>query len=178
MKLYQMLNSGYFRMPVIIVGALLLGACGGGGGSDGVGAVSTGTVTASAASTSSENIVATVPKATVPEATVPVATVPVPTTNPGSSSSVTKTGSIGLGWTAPTARADGTPLSLADISGYRVYYGASAGNYPNSADVPDGTATSTRVTGIPVGSYYLVMTTYDVNGVESGYSSAIRKTAL
>ena len=170
------MNSGYFRMPVIIVGALLLGACGGGGGSDGVGAVSTGTVTASAASTSSENIVATVPKATVPEATVPV--VPVPTTNPGSSSSVTKTGSIGLGWTAPVARADGTPLSLADISGYRVYYGASAGNYPNSADVPDGTATSTRVTGIPVGSYYLVMTTYDVNGVESGYSSAIRKTAL
>ena len=73
---------------------------------------------------------------------------------------------------------DLTPLSLSDINGYRIYYGASAGNYPNSADVTDGTATSVTVTGVPVGTYYLVMTTYDVAGRESRYSSAVRKTAL
>ena len=33
------------------------------------------------------------------------------------------TGSLALSWSAPVARADGTPLSLADIDGYRIHYG-------------------------------------------------------
>ena len=143
------LHQNFFSIPVIIVVAVLLSACGGG---------SSGTSTGAAIV--SDNAVETVPE---------------PVSEPVSG---TVTGAIDLTWTAPSTRADGTPLSLAEISGYRIYYGESEGDYPNSADVADGTATSATVTDIPVGNYYLVMTTYDVDGRESGYSSAIQKTAL
>ena len=79
-------------------------------------------------------------------------------------------------WTAPVSRTDGTPLSLGDIDGYRIYYGPTAGNYPNSVDVADGAAQSVIVTDLPVGTYYVVMTSYDVNGLESTYSSMVTKT--
>ena len=89
---------------------------------------------------------------------------------------VQATGSITLRWKAPVARADGTPLSLADIDGYRIHYGKSAGNYTNHVNVADGTAQSVTLTDITLGStYYLVMSTYDVDGRESGYSTAVSK---
>jgi len=66
-----------------------------------------------------------------------------------------------------------TPLSLADIDGYRVYYGTSAGNYTNSIDVTDGTAVQVTLTNLPLGTYYIVVTTYDVGGRESAYSPVV-----
>jgi hypothetical protein len=86
-----------------------------------------------------------------------------------------QTGSFTLNWTAPVARSDGTPLSLADIDGFRVYYSASPGSYPNSVAVTDGSATSITVRDIPVGAYYMVMTTNDSGGRESAYSGEISK---
>jgi hypothetical protein len=86
-------------------------------------------------------------------------------------------GGFSLNWTAPTTRADGTPLSLADIDGYRIYYGDSPRNYSDTIDVSDGSSQSVSVTGIPAGTYYLVMTTYDNAGRESRYSSEISKRA-
>jgi hypothetical protein len=85
------------------------------------------------------------------------------------------TGSLALSWKAPVARADGTPLSLADIDGYRIHYGKSSGNYTGHFTLADGTAQTLTLTGLPVGTYYLVMTTYDVDGRESGYSSQVSK---
>ena len=90
---------------------------------------------------------------------------------------VPQTGSFTLNWTAPATRADGTPLSLADIAGFRLYYGDSAGSYPHSVNIADGTAQSATVTDVPVGTHSVVMTTYDVEGRESGYSAEISKTA-
>ena len=89
-----------------------------------------------------------------------------------------QTGSLTLQWTAPVTRTDGTPLSLANIDGYRIFYGDSAGNYPNRLEVQDGTATSATITDLLVGSYYIVMTTYDVSGRESAYSLMVAKTSL
>jgi len=86
-------------------------------------------------------------------------------------------GGFTLNWSAPTTRADGSPLSLSDIDGFRIYYGNSSGNYSNMIDVSDGTAQSANVTDIPVGTYYLVMTTYDNTGLESHYSAEINKAA-
>jgi hypothetical protein len=86
-----------------------------------------------------------------------------------------QTGTVTLSWTAPTKRADGTPLSLADIHGYRIHYGTSAGDYTGHVDLADGTAQQVTLTDLPLGTYYLVMTTYDVVGLESGYSSAATK---
>jgi hypothetical protein len=89
-----------------------------------------------------------------------------------------QTGSLTLQWSAPVTRSDGTPLSLSEIDGYRIYYGISAGNYPDWIDVADGTAQTVTITDMPTGTYYIVMTTYDVNGNESAYSSMVTKNAM
>lgn len=86
-------------------------------------------------------------------------------------------GSFSLSWTAPSTRADGTPLSLADIGGYRVYYGASVGNYPNSVDITNGSVTSVVINNVPGGTYQVVMSTLDSNSVEGAQSAPITKVA-
>ena len=85
------------------------------------------------------------------------------------------TGSFSLGWTAPASRSDGAPLSLADISAYRIYHGTSPGTYPDVIKVNDGTTTSVTVTGVPQGTIYVAMTTTDTGGRESVYSQEIVK---
>lgn len=87
-----------------------------------------------------------------------------------------QTGSLNLNWVAPSTRADGSPLSLADIAGYRVYYGTSPGTYPNMYAVTNGAATSVTINGLPVGTYYVVMSTYDAAGLESAKSAPVTKT--
>jgi hypothetical protein len=100
------------------------------------------------------------------------------TTDPGTTDPGTDTlGSFSLRWTAPVTRADGTPLSLADIDGYRIHYGTSAGNYPDTLDIKDGSAQSAIVNDLPAGTYRVVMTTYDTSGQESAYSAEIEKIA-
>lgn len=88
----------------------------------------------------------------------------------------TQTSSLSLSWVAPVARTDGTPISLADIEGYKVYYGTSAGSYTGVADITDGSQTSVTITGITSGTYHVAMTTYDTNGLESPYSAEVIKT--
>jgi hypothetical protein len=58
-----------------------------------------------------------------------------------------------------------------------VYYGTSQGDYPNSVDITDGSATATTVDNVPVGDYYVVMTTVDTSGMESAQSGAVSKQA-
>ena len=89
---------------------------------------------------------------------------------------VGKTGTLKLSWSAPATRTDGEPLSLSEINGYRLYYGKQKGEYVQGANIKDGSAQSATVTGVPVGTYYVVMTTYDANGTESDYSASVKKT--
>ena len=93
-----------------------------------------------------------------------------------SASSVVTASSATLTWVAPVARADGSPISLADIGGYRVYYGATEGSYPNRIDVTDGTAVGTVLRDLPPGTNYFVVTAYDAAGRESEYSDVVIKT--
>jgi hypothetical protein len=90
-------------------------------------------------------------------------------------STAPQTGSASLSWAAPTARSDGTPLSMSEIAGYTLYYGSSAGNYSTSVDINDPFTTSITVTDLPVGTYYFVMTARDTDGQESGYSSVAQR---
>ena len=83
---------------------------------------------------------------------------------------------VTLAWDAPVMRADESPLMPGEIAGYRVYYGTEEGNYPNRIDVNDGTATQVNLTDLLPGTYYLVVTTYDVDGRESEYSPVLVKT--
>jgi len=92
------------------------------------------------------------------------------------SGSAPAVGSATVSWTPPTLRADNTTLTMAEISGYRVYYGTTTGSYPNSVDIPDRTVQQLTVNNIPTGTYFFVMTTVDMEGRESAFSSpAVQK---
>ena len=83
---------------------------------------------------------------------------------------------VTIAWTAPVARADESPLSLSEIGGYRIYYGTREGDYPNRIDVNDGSAVEVSLNDLPLGSYYFVVTTYDVAGRESEFSPVLIMT--
>ncbi len=95
----------------------------------------------------------------------------------GGSVPATSSGSFSVSWSAPQTRADGSPISLSEIDGYRIYYGSAPGNYQESVDVTNGSATSVNVIDVPAGDYYVVITTYDSAGRESAQSGAILKQA-
>ena len=96
----------------------------------------------------------------------------------GGSDNPAVTISATITWTAPVAKADGSPFSLADIGGYRVYYGTSAGNYTNYINVDDGTAEQVILRKLPSGKHYFIVTVYDVSGTESKFSPVVTKTII
>ena len=82
---------------------------------------------------------------------------------------------IRLAWDPPTTNADGTPLT--DLAGYKIYYGTSSGNYGTSFDV--GNVTTYTLTDLTKGqAYFIVATTYDTSGNESGYSNEVNGVAV
>jgi Putative Ig domain len=83
-------------------------------------------------------------------------------------------GSATLTWTPPTQNTDGTPLT--DLSGYRIYWGTSSGNYPNSVTINNPGLTSYVVENLAPGTYEFVSTALNASGVESGYSNTASKT--
>lgn len=86
-------------------------------------------------------------------------------------------GSATLCWNAPARNTDGTPL--ADLAGYRLYWGRSAGGpYPNSVDISDPSTTRYVVDGLADGDWYFVTTAVNEDGVESDYSTELEKTIV
>ena len=150
-------GNSLIRGLLVISLATLLGACGGGsGGVAGTTATSSASNTTGTTSTTDSSS----------------------SSNTSSPSGTTATGAISLSWTAPVARADGTPLSLSEIAGYRVHYGTSSGKYTSHVNITNGSLQSATVNGIPVGTYYVAMSTYDASGLESSYSPPVLKKAL
>lgn len=89
-------------------------------------------------------------------------------------STTSGTGSATLSWVTPTQNTDGS--SLTDLSGYRIYYGNSAGNLTSSVSV-SASATSYTVSGLTNGTiYYFAMTSLNASGLESERSTAVSKT--
>jgi len=80
---------------------------------------------------------------------------------------------VALSWTAPVEREDGTPISMSEIAGYRVYYGTSEGNYPNKLDIADSYNMQATLSNLVSGTYYIVVTVYDMDGRESAYSQVV-----
>lgn len=73
-------------------------------------------------------------------------------------------GTISIAW---------DPVSSTDLAGYRVYWGPSSGNYPNSLDV--GMATSATINGLAdCTTWYVAVKAYDGAGNVSGsYSNEV-----
>ena len=80
-------------------------------------------------------------------------------------------GTVTLAWDAVT---------VPNLDGYRVYYGAISGIYEQAArqGIDAGIITTARVTGLRSGTaYYFVVTAFDSTGVESGFSNEVCRTA-
>ncbi len=86
----------------------------------------------------------------------------------------TATGTANVSWTPPTTNADGTALT--DLAGFRIHYGSTEGNYPNTITIANPTITSYTVNNLPSGTHYFVVTAYDDAGNESVYSNVASKT--
>jgi hypothetical protein len=161
-----LIRAGIVRSLLTVVVVMQLVACGGGGGGGGNAASGSGSGTLSSSSTT-----------TATSNRTPTSGATTSSSTTSSQSSTNATASLSLGWVAPVARADGTPLSLADIDGYHIYYGNKAGSYPNRVKVTDATLQQVTLKNLASGTYYIVMTTYDVDGRESGYSMMVKKVA-
>jgi hypothetical protein len=94
----------------------------------------------------------------------------------GSGAAPSKTGSTTLSWAAPSARTDGTPLSLSAIAGYRVYHATGANQLSLLANIKDSTTTAYTASSLPAGTHKFAVTTYDVAGLESPKSRIISKS--
>jgi hypothetical protein len=93
------------------------------------------------------------------------------TSLPGFSITVTQgaLGSMSLSWTPPQTNTDGT--TLVDLAGYNVYYGESAGNYPNRVRIDNPSISTYVVENLIPKTYYVVATSFNSAGVESAYSN-------
>jgi len=83
------------------------------------------------------------------------------------------TTNITLSWVAPVVREDNSALSLSAIAGYNIYYGTTQGQYTNSTNINDGSATSYSFNNFFPATYFFVITTIDTDGRESQYSGEI-----
>lgn len=84
--------------------------------------------------------------------------------------------SLSVSWTAPSTYEDGSSLAISAIGGYRIYRGTSSSNLQLVADINNNSSANYTLTGLVSGTYYIAVTTYDVNGVESAYSTVVSKT--
>jgi hypothetical protein len=138
-----------------LVTALLsatLAACGGGGGDGGSTAAAAPAAPAGAASSGSGN---------------------------GSSSGglvgvAAAKGATTLSWQPPTRNDDGTPAKL---TGYRIYWGVTEGNYPNSVTLNNPGLTRYVVEQLPPATYYFIATALSADG-ESEPSNVIAMKVL
>jgi hypothetical protein len=84
------------------------------------------------------------------------------------------TGSATLSWTPPTTNSDGSPLT--NLAGYKVYWGTSEGNYPNSVTLNSPGLSSYVLENLVAGTYFFVVTALNASGSESPRSNAASKT--
>jgi hypothetical protein len=88
----------------------------------------------------------------------------------------TATGSAMLSWTPPTQNTDGSPLT--NLSGYRVYWGTSQGNYTNSTTINNPGLSSYVVDQLTPATWYFALTAVNSAGSESAYSNVASKQVL
>jgi len=86
----------------------------------------------------------------------------------------TSSGAATLSWTPPTQNTDGS--SLANLSGYFIYYGSSASALSNKIQITNPGLTGYTVTGLGTGTTYFAISAYAASGAESALSNIGSKT--
>lgn len=82
-------------------------------------------------------------------------------------------------WVAPTERTDNSPLPQSEIGGFRLYYTDNMldpTNYTSTVDIIDPMARSVVIPDSS-GGRAIVMTTYDTDGREGPFSTALVRRA-
>jgi hypothetical protein len=85
-------------------------------------------------------------------------------------------GSATLSWTPPTQNTDGS--AIANLAGYRIYYGTSSGAMTKSINVTNPGLTAYTVADLGAGTHYFGITAYTTGGAESGMSNIGSKTIM
>jgi len=88
------------------------------------------------------------------------------------------TGTAFLSWTPPTQNTDGTPLSLSDLTGYRVYHGTNPGSLSAYHDVEGANITTYEATRLATGTHYFAVTAVTTGRLESEMSAVNSKTIM
>lgn len=78
-------------------------------------------------------------------------------------------GGATLSWIAPTQNTDGS--TLGNLSGYRIYYGASADELTHTVQVASAGITTYIVENLAPGTYYFMVRAYSSSGSESDNSN-------
>ena len=78
-------------------------------------------------------------------------------------------------WIAPAQREDNSPIAMAEIAGYRIYYGTMPGDYQDQIEINDAYDNDAAAEdfGVSPGTYYAVITTVDTDGRESAFSEEV-----
>jgi hypothetical protein len=82
-------------------------------------------------------------------------------------------GSATLSWTAPTQNTDGT--ALANLAGYRIRYGTSAGSLTNTIVVSNASVTTFVVENLAPATWFFAVTAVNSTGTESTSSNVANK---
>jgi hypothetical protein len=80
---------------------------------------------------------------------------------------------VTVSWAAPTTNVDGTPL--ADLSGFKLYYGQSAQALNRVLQIGTPSTTNLRVQDLSSGTWYFAVSAVNAAGLESALSSLATK---
>jgi hypothetical protein len=79
-----------------------------------------------------------------------------------------------LSWSAPTENTDGS--ALANLAGYRIYYGPSKTELTHSITISSVGITTYVISNLNSGTYYFAVRAYTTAGSESNLSSVVSRT--
>jgi len=77
-----------------------------------------------------------------------------------------------LSWLAPTTNVDGSPLT--DLGGYKLYWSTISGVYSDADSRDLGNILLSSIPLNLTGTYYFVVTAYDIAGNESEFSNEVK----
>mgnify|MGYP000471734064 CR=1 FL=1 len=151
------------KLLTLLLSSILLSltGCGGGGGGGSDESSSDSSTSNSSTSNVSSSSSTSTTTPTTPTPPPPVATPPT----------------ITLSWSAPTTRADNSPLPSDEIGGYEIYY------YLDGTSIDDGqvvnlsnSTTSFTTPPLSNGTYHFAIATFDTNMIYSDLSDPVSAT--
>lgn len=110
---------------------------------------------------------------TTTTATITPTNAMAPTQTPAPLTPAPAVGTMALAWIAPTAKADGTPLT--NLAGFHILVGTASGAYSQTITVASAYTLNYTISGLPASTYYAVVKAFDTSNNESAPSAEVSK---